>query len=148
MDAVIRAAALYLFLLVVFRVSGRRTLSQATTFDFVLLLIIGEATQQGLLGQDFSMTNAFIVIVTLMLMDIGMSLFQQRVPAVSRYVEGLPVVLLEHGEPIKDRMDKARVSESDLLEKARSSQGLERLEQIKYAVLEKDGSISIIPSSS
>ena len=148
MDAVIRAAALYLFLMLVFRVSGRRTLSQATTFDFVLLLIIGEATQQGLLGEDFSMTNAFIVIVTLMLMDIGMSLFQQRVPAVSRFVEGLPVVLLEDGEPLMDRMSKARVGQSDLLEKARASQGLERLDQIKYAVLEKDGSISIVPKSS
>ncbi|HWO93567.1 MAG TPA: hypothetical protein VNL92_02270, partial [Dehalococcoidia bacterium] len=65
MESIVRAAAVYLFLLVVFRLAGRRTLSQLTNFDFVLLLIISEATQQALLGQDFSMTNAFIVITLL-----------------------------------------------------------------------------------
>lgn len=145
MDAVLRAFALYAFLLLVFRVSGRRTLAQATTFDFVLLLIVGEATQQGLLGEDFSMTNAFLVIVTLMLLDIGLQFLEQRVPWLDRFIEGLPVLLVENGKPFADRLRKARVAEDDLLAKARASQGLERMEQIKYAVLEKDGSVSIIP---
>lgn len=148
MDSVIRALVLYAFLLLVFRVSGRRTLSDATTFDFVLLLIIGEATQQGLLGEDFSMTNAFLTIATLMVADIALQFTAMRVPRLDRYIEGLPVVLVENGRPLEDRMKKARVAESDVMEKARGQQGLERMEQIKYAVLETDGSISIIPKAS
>lgn len=147
MDSVLRAVALYAFLLLVFRVSGRRTLAQATTFDFVLLLIIGEATQQGLLEEDFSMTNAFLVIVTLMLLDIGLQFLEQRVPWLSRFIGGLPVVLVQNGKPFQDRLRKARVAEEDVLSRARSSQGLERMDQVKYAVLETDGSVSIIPES-
>ena len=65
MESVLRAAIVYVFLLVLFRLAGKRTLSDVTTFDFVLLLIISEATQQALLGEDFSLTNAFLVITTL-----------------------------------------------------------------------------------
>lgn len=57
MDAVVRAAVIYIFLLVVFRIGGERTMASMTTFDFVLLLIIAEATQQGLIGDDFSITK-------------------------------------------------------------------------------------------
>lgn len=145
MDSVLRAMVLYAFLLLIFRVSGRRTLSDATTFDFVLLLIIGEATQQGLLGEDFSMTNAFLTIATLMVLDIGLQFLALHKPGVDRFVEGLPVILVEDGKPLEERMRKARVAEGDVLEKARAQQGLERMEQIKYAVLETDGSISVIP---
>lgn len=147
MDSVLRAFVLYFFLFLVFRLSGKRSLSQATTFDFVLLLIIGEATQQGLLGEDFSLVNAFVTIVTLIGIDVLMSLAEQRFPSIGRYVEGTPVVLVDQGKMLRDRMRRARVDEYDLLEKARTSQGLERLDQIKYAVLERDGSISIIPTS-
>jgi len=64
MDAVLRAGAIYLALLILFKLSGRRSLAQLTTFDFVLLLIIGEATQQALLGEDFSVTNMILVVAT------------------------------------------------------------------------------------
>jgi uncharacterized membrane protein YcaP (DUF421 family) len=76
MDAVLRAMAVYLFLLLVMRVSGKRTLTQITTFDFVLLLIIGEATQQGLIGDDFSVTKALLLITSLIGLDIAMSLIK------------------------------------------------------------------------
>jgi uncharacterized membrane protein YcaP (DUF421 family) len=144
-DAVIRSIVIYGFLLLIFRVSGKRTLAQITTFDFVLLLIIGEAVQQGLLGNDFSLTNALLVIVTLIGLDITMSVVEQRWDWLTRYVEGLPVVLVEHGRPITERMRRARVEEADIMERARGSQGLERMAQIKFAVLERDGSISVIP---
>lgn len=145
MDAVLRSLAVYVFVFVIFRISGRRTLAQVTTFDFVLLLIIGEATQQGLLGDDFSVTNAFLVVGTLVLADIAMSLLQQRFPHLGRFVEGLPVVLVDDGRAIEHHLRKTRVDESDILERARQSQGLERLEDVKFAVLERDGSISIVP---
>lgn len=74
MDSILRAAGMYIALMLLFRVAGRRSLADLTTFDFVLLLIIGEATQQALLGEDFSFTNAMLVIATLIVLDVGLSL--------------------------------------------------------------------------
>jgi uncharacterized membrane protein YcaP (DUF421 family) len=145
MDSVLRSIAIYLILLVVFRIAGKRSLSQITTFDFVLLLVIGEATQQALLGEDFSLTKAFLVIVTLVAVDIFISLLKQRSKKFEKLIDSAPLVLIENGKLLKDRMDKARVDESDILAKARELQGLERLDQIKYAVLERSGGITIIP---
>jgi uncharacterized membrane protein YcaP (DUF421 family) len=145
MDAVMRAVAIYFFLLIVFRLAGQRTLANLTTFDFVLLLVIAEATQQGLLGEDFSVTNAFLVIVTLIGIDIGLSLLKNRFLALDKLLEGVPLVIVVDGKPLKDRMERARVDESDVLVAARERQGLERLDQIRYAVLERTGEISIIP---
>ena len=145
MDAVLRASFIYVVLLIIFRVAGKRSLAQITTFDFVLLLVIGEATQQALLGNDFSVTNAFIVIVTLLLLDIGLSLGQKRWPRLEPLLDDVPLLLVEDGKLIERRMDKARISESDILHAARALQGLERMDQVKYAVLERTGEISIIP---
>jgi uncharacterized membrane protein YcaP (DUF421 family) len=145
MDALIRALTVYIFLMLIFRLSGKRSLAQITTFDFVLLLIIGEAIQQALLGDDFSITNAFLVILTLMGADIGLSLLKQRFPQVEKIIDGLPLIIVENGQPIEERLDKARIDESDVLSAARRLQGLERMDQIKYAVLERDGGITVIP---
>lgn len=145
MDAVLRAAAMYFFLLVIFRIAGTRTLAQMTTFDFVLLLIVAEATQQGLIGDDFSLTQAIVVIVTLISIDIGLSLLKERLPFLDKWIEGTPLVILHDGKPLEERMKRARVDESDILVAARELQGLERMDQIKFAVLERTGEISIIP---
>ena len=147
MDAVLRASAIYLFLLLILRMSGKRPIAQVTTFDFVLLLIIGEATQQGLIGDDFSVTKALLLIVSLVGIDIGMSLLQGRWPRLGVVVEGAPLIVLSNGEPLHARMKKARLDEHDLMEAARNKHGLERLDQIKFAVLERDGGISIIPKA-
>lgn len=145
MDAVLRAGAIYLALLLIFRITGKRSLAQITTFDFVLLLVIGEATQQALLGNDFSIVNAVIVIVTLLGLDLGLSLVQSRFPRLGPWLDDVPLVLVEHGQVLQKRMDKSRISEADILHAARATQGLERMDQIKYAVLERTGEISIIP---
>jgi len=145
METVLRGVAIYVVLLVVFRIAGKRTLSQATTFDFVLLLIIGEATQQALLGEDFSVTNAILIIITLIGVDIALAKLKGRSATLEQLIDGVPLVIVEDGRPLKDRMDKARVDEDDVLTAARETQGLERMEQIKYAVLERSGGISIIP---
>ena len=145
MESVLRAAAIYIALLVLFRIAGRRTLSEMTSFDFLLLLIIGDSTQQALLGEDFSLTNALIVIITLLAIDVAMSLWKQYSAAANRVLEGVPTILVDHGRPLKALMDKARVREEEILEAARRLQGLERMDQIKYAVLEVSGGISIIP---
>jgi len=144
-DSVLRAAVIYLFLVVVLRLAGRRTLSEITTFDLVLLLIISEATQQALLGEDHSMTNAFLVILTLVAIDIGLSLLKQRSRALEKWLDGLPTVIVEDGVPLHSVMTRARVDEADVLAAARQLQGLERMDQIKYAVLEPSGGITVIP---
>lgn len=148
MNVIVRVLAIYFGLLIILRLSGKRSLSQITTFDFVLLLIIGDATQQALLGDDFSITNAFLVIVTLIATDVGFSLLKQYMPAAEKIIDGVPLVIVENGTLLKDRMDKARIDEKDILTAAREKQGLERIDQIKYAVLERSGGISVIPKPS
>lgn len=143
MDAVLRGAALYLALLILFKLAGRRSLAQLTTFDFVLLLIIGEATQQALLGEDFSLTNALLVIITLIVIDIGASLLKRRSSRLAYLLDGSPTIVVEDGVVLQWRLDKARMSLEDVMESAREN-GLERLEQIKYAIIERNGKISII----
>lgn len=145
MDAILRGLVVYVFLLVLFRIAGRRTLAQMTNFDFVLLLIVSEATQNAMIGNDYSLTNGILVILTLVGVDIGLSLIKERFPKIERYLDGLPLVIVDEGRPLKERMDKARVDEQDILSSAREKHGLERMEQIKYAVLETNGGISIIP---
>jgi uncharacterized membrane protein YcaP (DUF421 family) len=145
MDAVWRALAIYFVLLIVFRASGKRSIGQITTFDFVLLLIIGEATQQALIGEDFSITRGVVLIATLLSVDLVFSLLKDRVPWLDHAIDSRPLVVLEHGQPMRDRMSKERIDEEDILEAARQAHGLERLDQIKLAVLERSGAISIIP---
>ena len=145
MDSVLNGLTVYVILLVVFRISGKRTLSQVTTFDFVLLLIIAEVTQQALLGQDYSLTNFVLLVATLIGMDIAMSFVKERSPRLDRLLEGQPLVIVEDGKALHDRMQKARVDDEDVLTAARMHQGLERMEQIKYAVLERNGGITIVP---
>lgn len=145
MESVLRGVIVYIVLLAIFRLSGKRSLAQITTFDFVLLLIISETTQQALLGEDFSIINAVVLIVTLMGMDIGLSLLKGRSKRLEKWVDNVPLVIVENGKPFKDRMEKARVDEDDVLTAARELHGLERMEQIKYAVLERSGGISIVP---
>ena len=145
MDSVLRAAAIYVGLMIILRLSGKRSLAQITTFDFVLLLIIGEATQNALLGQDFSLINAMLVIITLVGLDIGLSLLKRRSKKLDKLIEDVPLVIVADGVALQDRMDKSRVDVDDVLNAARHLQGLERLDQIRYAVLERSGGISIIP---
>ncbi|HEU4603101.1 MAG TPA: YetF domain-containing protein [Steroidobacteraceae bacterium] len=145
MDSVVRATVVYAVLLILFRLAGKRTLAEVTTFDFVLLLIISEATQQAMVGSDNSMTNSLLLVGTLVGLNILMSELKQRFAVVERVLDGMPLLIVEHGKPLQDRMAKERVDVDDVLDAARESHGLERLDQIKYAVLERNGKISIIP---
>jgi uncharacterized membrane protein YcaP (DUF421 family) len=145
MYSVFRGLTVYLFLLVIFRISGKRSLSQITTFDFVLLLIISEVVQQAMIANDNSMINAFLLVITLVGADILISLWKQRSESVEKLVESVPLIIMENGKLLKDRMDKERIGEGDILSSARELQGLERLDQIKYAILEPNGGITIVP---
>lgn len=145
MDSVLRALSVYFVLLVVTRFAGRRTMAQITVFDFVLLLIISETTDQALVGDDNSITNAAIVIVTLALTDVVLSLVKSWSPRASLVLDGTPSVLISQGELDAQALRRARVNVADILQAARESQGLKRLDQIDCAVLEIGGAISIIP---
>lgn len=145
MDSVLRAAAVYIFLLLVFRLAGNRSVARITAFDFILLLIISEAIQQALITDDYSVTNAFLVVTTLVGLDIMLSLWKQRSERFEKLLDGVPLALIEHGKVFKDRMSMERVDENDILAAAREKQGLERLDQIKHAVVEASGGITIIP---
>lgn len=147
MDSIIRVFAVYAFLVLVFRLSGKRTLSEASTFDLLMLLIISETTQQAMVDDDHSITHAFLLILTLVSIDVGLSLLKQRSKRVERVLDDVPLIILEDGRPIRDRMDKERVDEADVMEAARDKHGVERLDQIKYAVLERNGQITIVPKA-
>lgn len=145
MESIIRGAVIYLVLLVVLRVAGKRTLGEASPFELVLLVIISETTQEAMIDDDHSMTNGVLLILTLVGMAILMSFLKARFPAVERWIEGVPVVIIENGAVHRERMARARVTDEDVLAAARQGHGLENLGQIKHAVLEADGKISIIP---
>jgi uncharacterized membrane protein YcaP (DUF421 family) len=144
-ESVVRAVCIYGVLLVLFRLTGNRSLGQISTFDFVLLLIISEAIQNAMVGNSYSLTNAFVLVITLVIIDVGLSLIKQRSHKVDKWLEGTPIVIVDHGRPLRDRMDRARVADDDVLTAARLLHGLERMDQVKYAVVERSGEISIIP---
>lgn len=145
METVLRAASVYFILLVLFRLTGRRSLHQITTFDLVLLLVIGEVTQPALVGDDMSVTTAVIAIVTLLLFDVVFSLIKRDVPFADRVLDGQPTLLVLRGVPLRREMRMARVDLSDVMQAARERQGIVQLEEIGMAVLEVGGAISIIP---
>lgn len=145
MDAILRGVVVYLLLLIIFRIAGRRSLAEITTFDLVLTLIISESIQQALIDGDDSLTNAFLVVIALIGTDILLSQVKLRWPRVEHVLQGLPLVILEHGKPLTERMNRERVDEQDILHAAREQEGLRSLEDLDYAVLETSGDITVVP---
>jgi uncharacterized membrane protein YcaP (DUF421 family) len=145
MESVFRAVVIYLFLLLVVRITGRRLLAELTTFDFVLLLIISEATQQAMLGEDFSIINAWVVIATLCSLEIFLAAVKTRFPRVDRWLDGRPVLVVQDGRPLEDRLRAEGVTRDDVLTAAREAHGIETFDEVKHAVVEESGSISIVP---
>ena len=145
MDAVLRAVVVYVLLLAIFRVAGKRSLSDASTFDLILALIISESIQQGLIDSDNSLTNAIILVITLVGFDILLGHLKQRFPGLGRVLDGMPVVLLERGMIHRDRMRKERVDDDDLRGAAREQHGLATLDDVEHVVLEESGTMTVIP---
>ncbi len=145
MDSIVRGLVVYAVLLLIFRVAGKRSLAQITTFDAVLLLIISEALQQAMIDNDNSMTNALLIVLTMLGADILVSHLTIRSTKLDNILNDVPLVLIDDGRPLEHPMKKSRVSEDDIMERARILHGIERMDQIKYAILERGGDISIIP---
>ena len=144
MDSVIQAAIVYLLLWIVIQLTGRRALGQLSTFEFVLFLIIGGTVQRALLGQDYSLTNAIVVIATLVGLDVLVSLIEQRSPLFSKIVRGVPTILIENGRPMRPGsrardFRRRRDDGSAAAPRDRSYRG----HQVRD--LEANGHISIVP---
>lgn len=144
MDTIFKAAFVYVFLWAILRLSGRRTLGEMTAFDFVLFLLIGSAMQRALTGQDYSLTNAVLIVVTLVIVDIALSFIRRDSPGLGKLLKGMPTIVVERGKPLTWRMKRARLTEDEILQTARRH-GIVSLDGIRYAILEASGDISIIP---
>lgn len=147
MESVIRGIAVYIFLWLIFRISGKRTLAETSPFELVLLLIISEVTNQAMVDSDHSITNAFLLIMTLTGMSVLLSVVKHYWPRANRWLDGLPLPLIRNGKLLQENMDKARVDGEEILMSARYTQGVERMDSIKDATVENDGKISIVPRS-
>jgi uncharacterized membrane protein YcaP (DUF421 family) len=145
MESVIKSAIVFLVLWLVIRASGRRTLGQLTVFDFILFLIIGGVAQRALTAQDYSLTHAFLIIATFVVIDVLVSLIERDVPTVASILKGLPTIVVENGRVLSGRLRRARLTEDDVLQAARRLHGLETMNEIKFAIFEASGEISIIP---
>lgn len=147
MDLVIRATCIYFFLLFILRIAGKRTMAELSTFDFVLLLVVAEATDNSIIAQDHSVTSTVVVITTFVFLEIILSFLKQKSKTIDKWLEGTPIVVVKNGKLIKERADKEKIDEGDVMQQARKLQGIERMDQIKYAIMEKSGGITIIPKA-
>ncbi len=145
MEAVLTTAGVYFILLVLFRLTGKRSLAQVTTFDLILLLLISEATQQALIGEDFSVTQAFLVILTLIVLERASDYLSWRFPGFRKWSDSVPVVLVRQGRPIDEAMRHFRLTIDDIVTAGREQHGLRTFADIEWAVLENSGGISVIP---
>jgi uncharacterized membrane protein YcaP (DUF421 family) len=145
MDSILRGAATYLFVWLIFRIAGKRSLAQITTFDAVLLLIISETTQAALLGDDHSFTNSILLILTMLGLDVLFSFLKHWWPRLDKVIDGVPVLVVDQAGLRREAMHRERIDKQDILHAARDRQGLANLEAIEYAILEQTGEITIIP---
>lgn len=143
METVFRVGFVYVFLLVVLRVMGKRELSQLTPLELVMLLLIPELVAQALVREDFSMTNAVIAVTTLTSLVFLTSALSYRFKRFEEILEGKPSVLVDRGELVPDEMALERVPASEIAAEMRRS-GIERFDEVKWVVLEPGGKLSII----
>lgn len=143
MAAAFRGVFGYCFLVLIVRVVGRRPGKQMTPFDFVLIFFLGGVTLTPMVGNDRSVTNALTIIMSIALTHFVLLWLKQRSPAFGRILDGTPLVLIEKGKQHQRTMDEVAVQDQDVMAAARDK-GLERLDQIEYAILERNGEISII----
>jgi len=145
MDMVLRASYFYLLVMLVYLTAGKRAQGQLNAFDFTMMLVVAAAAGAGMMG-NVSLTDATLVLGTLTGWNVVTTSMKRRWVWFDRAIDGVPMVLVENGRILKDRLDEARIREEEIMSAARSHQ-VERFEQIKYAILERRGNISIIPKS-
>lgn len=140
---VLRSAAIYLLVMVLVRVSGKRAVGQFTPFDLVLLILIGNAVQNGINGGDNSLTGAVIMASTLIVLNYGVAWLTARNRMAERVVEGAPVVLAHDGVVYRDALARELVSPDDFREAMRLN-NIASVDEIGLAMLETNGNISML----
>jgi uncharacterized membrane protein YcaP (DUF421 family) len=145
MDLVGRAIIVFFAIFVVTRIVGRRELSTMEPFDLILLIVTGDLVQQGVTQSDYSLTGALTVIATITLLTVALSYVSFKVPRLRPVLDGEPLVLVQDGEVIERNLRRERITIDELLAEARQQQ-VGSLDQVRFAVLETNGRISIIPA--
>ena len=143
MDLVLRAIFMFVFIYAVTRLIGRRELSSLEPVDLILLIVLGDAIQQGLTQDDYSVTGAVLVIGTLALLQVFTSILSFKLPRLRPVLEGEPIIVVEDGEPIARNLRRERLTVEEIAAQARLQQ-IESLSEIKWAVLETSGQLSFI----
>jgi uncharacterized membrane protein YcaP (DUF421 family) len=143
MDIAIRACVVFGFLLLLTRIIGRRELSTLAPFDLILLIIVGDAVQQGLTQDDYSLTGSVIAIGTIAVLQVAVSYSAFRLPPIRNLLEGHPIVIVQDGKPIEKNMRRERLTVEELMEEARQQQ-IGSLDDIEWAILEPSGNISFL----
>lgn len=146
MDIVLRGIAVFFALYVLMRIIGRRELSKLEPFDLILLIILGDAVQQGLTQDDYSLTGAMLAVGTIAVLQVAVSFVNFRFPRVRPVLNGEPIVIVQDGKPIDRNLKRERLTLDDLAEAARM-QGIASLDEVAWGVLETSGSISFIKKS-
>jgi uncharacterized membrane protein YcaP (DUF421 family) len=146
MDIVLRGIVVFIFLFVLVRVMGRRELSSLEPFDLILLIILGDAVQQGLTQDDYSLTGAMLAVGTIAILQVLTSWLNFRVPRLRPILDGEPIVIVQDGQPIERNLRRERLTPDDLAEAARQ-EGIAKLDDVAWAVMETSGAISFIKKS-
>jgi uncharacterized membrane protein YcaP (DUF421 family) len=143
MAAVLRALFGYFFLVFMVRIVGRRPGKQMTPFEFVLVFFLGGLTLTAMVGDEESFTNALCQIITVACAHYSIVWLRSKSSRVARVFDGMPLILLDRGRWRTSTLVEQRIQDDDVMAAARD-QGLETLQQIEYAVLERNGQISVI----
>ena len=147
MDLVLRAVIIFFAIFLVTRVVGRRELSTMEPFDLILLIVTGDLAQQAVTQSDYSLTGGVTVLATIALLTVALSYISFKVPRLRPVLDGEPLVLVEDGELIERNLRRERITVDELLAEARLQQ-VASVDQIRFAVLETNGRISVIPAES
>jgi len=144
---IIRATVVYVAVVLAMRLTGRRSLGQRNAVDLVLILIVANAVQNAMIGADTSLVGGLIAAATLFVVDSGMNRLLRRNSRLKAVFTGSPVVLVNHGQVIESNLKRESITDDELMEALREH-GIEAISQVKLGVLEMDGSLSIVPSTS
>jgi uncharacterized membrane protein YcaP (DUF421 family) len=142
-DIVLRASAAYIFIIFMLRVIGRRELSTLGASDIVLLVVMGDLIQNGVTQSDQSISGVFLAISTFAVLTVAMSVLTFKSRRAQTLIEGQPLILVQNGEPIEKNLRSERLRIDDVAEEARA-QGIEKIDEIKWCLLETSGSMSFV----
>jgi uncharacterized membrane protein YcaP (DUF421 family) len=145
-EKIFRAAAIYVFLLLAFRLTGKRQIGQLTPFDLVVLLVISNIVQNAMIGNDNSLGGGLIGATTILVLNWGVVEVTFRFKRVRRLLEARPTVLIHDGRILHDRLKAERITMDDL-EAALRRGGIADPTRVRFAVLEESGGISVVPYS-